>query len=70
MIEQDKELKTVKDINQKEANEGASGTNISISEISQDGNDTPFIFKKLKTKTTRRSILIQNENKLKNINRN
>ena len=39
MIEQDKKLKTVEDINQKEANEGASGTKRSISGISQEGNN-------------------------------
>ena len=50
MIEQDKELETVKDTNQKDANEGASGTKRSISGISQDGNDTPSISKKSKTK--------------------
>ena len=50
MIEQDKELKTVEDINQKEANEGASGTKRLISGISQDGNDTSSISKKSKTK--------------------
>ena len=51
MIEQDKELKTVEDINRKEANEGTSGTERSISGISQDGNDTPSISKKSKIKT-------------------
>ena len=51
MIEQDKELKTVEDINQKEANKGASGTKRSISGISQEGNNKPSISKKSKTKT-------------------
>ena len=51
MIKQDKELKTVEDINQKEANEGASGTKRSISGISQGGNNKLSISKKSKTKT-------------------
>ena len=50
-MKQEEVLKAVENIKLNSKNEGASGTKRSISGISQEGNNTPSISKRSKTKT-------------------